>query len=208
MKLLLLLALVGLYSCDLPINCYNSLVAGEWSFKVTKAKPLSNPVDNLCGHKVPDNEKTSLLAKLESDQAFIDAPLVINLRESGEVSIRNEQVFQEVMVKNRRLLKRRGDEQCGVWSMIYNEGFEVRVKGVKLLLFNLYYRENDRWMSNCAKTILGWYQNGDEYGCVIGQKTDGKDIINEANVEGNIVLGGKIIPRVNDAPIFRFLSKY
>ncbi len=72
------------------------------------------------------------------------------------MTVRNEQVFQEIMVKNRRL-KRRAEDQCGVWSMIYNEGFEVRVRGVKLLLFNQYYKENNRWMSNCAKTLLGWY---------------------------------------------------
>ncbi len=77
MKLLLLVALVGLHSCDLPINCYNSLVAGEWAFRVTKAKPFSNPVDNLCGHKIPDDEKTSYLAKLEKDQVLIEASLVL-----------------------------------------------------------------------------------------------------------------------------------
>lgn len=59
------------------------------------------------------------------------------------------------MTRNRRLKKRQ--EECAVWSMIYNEGFEVRVKGVKLLLFNYYYKEGGRWMSNCAKTLLGWY---------------------------------------------------
>jgi hypothetical protein len=75
--------------------------------------------------------------------------------------------------------------------MIYNEGFEVRYKGVHFLLFNQYYKDPhnpSQYLSNCAQTLLGWWQSGDDYGCIQGTKADGKDIINAQNTEGNIVL--------------------
>ena len=77
-----------------------------------------------------------------------------------------------------------------MWSMVYNEGFEIRIEKMKILLFNKYFKKDDKFMSNCGKTLIGWYRNeeSEEYGCIKGEKADGKDLINDNNLLGNIVL--------------------
>ncbi len=84
--------------------------------------------------------------------------------------------------------------------MIYNEGFEVRVDSLRMLLFNKYFKDDsnpNNYLSNCAKTLVGWYRHGDseQYGCIQGEKEDGKDLINDNNTEGSIVLQGKCISK-------------
>ena len=80
-----------------------------------------------------------------------------------------------------------------MWTMIYNEGFEIRIKSLRILLFNKYFKDEKNpanYLSNCAKTLIGWYRysESEEYGCIQGEKEDGKDMINDNNTEGNIVL--------------------
>jgi len=74
--------------------------------------------------------------------------------------------------------------------MVYNEGFEIRYKGITILLFNDYYRVKDsKFRCNCGKTLVGWYNiNGNMMGCVVGSRSDNQDMINDSNLEGNIVL--------------------
>jgi len=50
------------------------------------------------------------------------------------------------------------------WTMIYDEGFELRYNGHRIFVFSEYYlnpNKNDRnskHLSNCAKTLVGWYK--------------------------------------------------
>jgi hypothetical protein len=55
--------------------------------------------------------------------------------------------------------------------MIYNEGFEIRIKSLRILLFNKYFKDEKNpanYLSNCAKTLIGWYRysESEEYGCI------------------------------------------
>jgi hypothetical protein len=52
--------------------------------------------------------------------------------------------------------------------MVYNEGFEIRFRNIIIFVFNEYMKKEEKWLSNCGKTILGWYRNtiNNEYGCI------------------------------------------
>lgn len=67
--------------------------------------------------------------------------------------------------------------------MVYNEGFEIRYKGIIIMLFNEYNQYKGKFKCNCGKSLLGWYKTADDlFGCVVGQRSDGKDMINDGNV--------------------------
>ena len=43
---------------------------------------------------------------------------------------------------------------------VYNEGFEIKLQNnISLLVFNKYFFKDGEFLSNCAKTIVGWYQD-------------------------------------------------
>ena len=73
------------------------------------------------------------------------------------------------------------------WSMVYDEGFEIRLGPVKIFFFSMYFKnKNDKkFLSNCARTLIGWYHNNktNEFCCVRAIKSGGKDIINKANAQ-------------------------
>jgi cathepsin C len=46
----------------------------------------------------------------------------------------------------------------GDWTMIYDEGFEVHLKGVKYMAFSKYVSDGSYdYKSECSKTLVGWY---------------------------------------------------
>lgn len=65
--------------------------------------------------------------------------------------------------------------------MIYNEGFEIIINKHRLFLFNKYFKENDKFKSDCSQTLVGWYHEEDtnKYACVRGFKTDGSSKVVE-----------------------------
>jgi len=40
--------------------------------------------------------------------------------------------------------------------MIYDEGFEVKIGDLQLFHFSHYKKENGKFVTNCALTLLGW----------------------------------------------------
>jgi cathepsin C len=63
---------------------------------------------------------------------------------------------------------KKNNEDDNIWSMVYNEGFEIRYKKIVLFVFNEYFKKDEKWYSNCGKSLIGWYKNTltNEYGCV------------------------------------------
>jgi cathepsin C len=65
--------------------------------------------------------------------------------------------------------------------MVYDEGFEVRVNnGTEVYFAFSKYSKNDnsnknitsQWVSQCYSTLIGWYRNGENWGCFYGKKDD------------------------------------
>lgn len=47
----------------------------------------------------------------------------------------------------------------GQWTMIYDEGFEVKLNDVNYLAFSKYSPNGNDYKSHCGETLIGWYNN-------------------------------------------------
>jgi cathepsin C len=70
----------------------------------------------------------------------------------------------------------KGKEHKGTWTMIYDEGFEVRIKGHKFFAYSMYQEKDGKDVSYCDKTHPGWYHPDElldtsSWGCYTAQKT-------------------------------------
>ena len=43
--------------------------------------------------------------------------------------------------------------------MIYDEGWEVKLDGITYFAFSKYFVEDNRYLSNCSETLVGWYHD-------------------------------------------------
>ena len=70
----------------------------------------------------------------------------------------------------------------GTWTMIYDEGFEVVIAGLRFFAFNKYVPKSpesltkdaiEDYISICDETLVGWFhkQDGTHWGCYHGKKT-------------------------------------
>lgn len=62
-----------------------------------------------------------------------------------------------------------------LWTMIYDEGFEINYQHQRIFLYNQYYadpKNATNILSNCSSTIVGWYHDysTNEYTCIKGTK--------------------------------------
>jgi len=65
------------------------------------------------------------------------------------------------------------DDSEGHWTMIYDEGFEVNVRGLSFVAFsNFTFDAHKRNQSHCGETMVGWYRNIDrtKFGCWYGSR--------------------------------------
>lgn len=140
--------------CDLPIHCLKHEVEGIWEFTVAPAKE-EKLLDNLCHHNVPGNpeyEWTATQDKLPySDEA---TTVEIELNANYDAVVQDEDIE---------------DPQNGRWTLIYDEGMEVRIPGASFFVFFSYrpWEYSDGYTNDCDKTLLGWYFNTETemYGC-------------------------------------------
>merc|ERR1719262_1324527 len=71
------------------------------------------------------------------------------------------------------------DGAVGMWTMIYDEGFEVAVGGQTFFAFSKFEFVNDPVkgrtnVSHCDQTEVGWYHTEDrsQWGCYFAKKVD------------------------------------
>lgn len=60
----------------------------------------------------------------------------------------------------------------GEWTMVYDEGFEIRHKNTKYFAFSKYDPQPGGAVSYCDQTLIGWYNNKDtgDRGCYRASK--------------------------------------
>jgi len=132
-------------AADLPVHCLRHEVTGDWTFFLGK----TGPTRTACGHNRPDVEETQ--------------PVRTVVGETSEMP---------VFLSSPNVAKAQG--QTGTWTMVYDEGFEVRVgKQVFFAFSNFTYDEGHHNQTHCDATMVGWYSNTDrsEFGCYYGVKS-------------------------------------
>jgi len=141
-------------SSDLPVHCVRHQVIGEWRFTLG---PESDQRSS-CGHQRPD---------VETAQPS---------RESLAWHEKATNLMVTLKAPNQAETAR---DSRGLWTMIYDEGFEVRVGGLNFFAFSNFTFEHDdahkklsHNVSHCGDTMVGWYQNFDrtKFGCYYGSK--------------------------------------
>lgn len=146
LKMWTTLFLVAGVTADLPVHCLRHQVEGEWRFELGKSRARRTS----CGHARPDAEdkqpQRSLFAS--ADQ------LMVMLREPNVAAT--------------------GRDDQGSWTMVYDEGFEVKVAGLTFFAFSNFTYEgpSKHNVSHCGDTMVGWYRNEDRtlYGCYYATK--------------------------------------
>jgi len=144
--------LAALVVADLPVHCLRSEVVGAWTFELEAAAEQRSS----CGHKRPDaaNSQPRLLG---GEAAATKLVMLHEPADGASVAT---------------------GEQNGTWTMIYDEGFEVRVDGNVFFAFS-YFDEGAPDPSGspstrrCGQTLKGWYHDSEgKFGCFIGHKQD------------------------------------
>lgn len=80
-----------------------------------------------CGHDVPDSDKTSY--KAGWDDFKVSYNLDVVLTEDYEVKHVGEE-YQKIYILC--------SAAVGKWTMVYDEGFEIQMKGTKYMAFSKY----------------------------------------------------------------------
>jgi len=126
--------------------------------------PQTHDHTHTCGYSVPD----------KNDQHF--HPPQSNYRFQGINSV-------ELNLETPNIVKDADGKPVGTWTMVYDEGFEVRANGLVYFAFNKYRPkpgtstssdEVRDYISECGETMIGWYHgwesDSDKWGCWQGLK--------------------------------------
>ena len=85
-------------NADLPVHCLRHQIAGGWTFHLSE--PTSERTK--CGHQSPDSKGAQPSVNMN------DYPTTLNVNLEGTSSAMS-------------------DGEMGSWTMVYDEGFEVKV---------------------------------------------------------------------------------
>lgn len=153
------------FLCDLPVHCIARNIEGAWIFHMMDPFPLhTDPQLYRCGHSQPDRNTDHIYHNFKSD-----------FKENLKASI-----FIEMKMPN--LVLNDKSDQIGNWTMIYDEGWEVRLEDYTFLAFSYYFKEDliephddddeqtKGYASSCNKTFLGWFTKGRQRGCFFAEK--------------------------------------
>lgn len=138
-----LLCLLPLASSDLPVHCLSEEIAGTWTLHLGKPSKTRNS----CGHAHPDNEKK----QPPTDAWLADAPY------------RTEQITLD---NKHGAVMKGGNHGAGTWTLIYDEGWEVRFDKLSFFAFSRFDWVGTQNITSCGATMVGWYNdNREEWGC-------------------------------------------
>lgn len=148
-KILLTLSVVLPVTADLPVHCLRHQVLGEWEF----ALEAPGPKRTHCGHHTPDVEENQPRG---NDPALRKDTKRVTLLDPASATTPKD--------------------QKGYWTMVYDEGFEVRIEGLRFFAFSRFDLTHENGVkkniSHCGETLRGWYRNEarTQWGCYHAQK--------------------------------------
>ncbi|SBT82795.1 dipeptidyl aminopeptidase 2, putative [Plasmodium ovale] len=203
---------IGLVRGDLPIHALMGDVTGVWKFSVTKK--LSDRPEH-CGGGIPNRNSENLSSDLTNYERFLER--TYGELESFSVNLTMEKinVSNEPPPRNRWtfLAVRSADlanKVVGRWTMVYDEGFEVRLKGRRYFGLFKYERQSSEKCpepienksatdANCYQTDprkikIGWMLDEKvekksktkifHWGCFYAQKND-KAVVSSFVIQGS-----------------------
>lgn len=174
---------------DLPVHCLTKQITGSWSFFLSSLTP-NRP---SCGHQHPDRNTDHLKSDPKTSFERI-------LKESSlkETLLLEKSIYMSLLLPN--LIEGPLKEALGNWTMVYDEGFELRTFERTFFAFSRYSFNGDRgpkdtddedtngYKSLCNETFIGWFREGSNgyWGCFYGVKTE-DPIENNTKYNGNTV---------------------
>jgi len=189
LALIVLLALIRDVRSDLPVHCLTSDVAGIWRFCLDRDRDVQLP---RCGSDTPNTNLGNL--RLSNYSSWLEA----NRGGVGEcitVQLTTDEAADGTSGREdwKRLVVRDGDRtsgDIGRWTMVYDEGFEVRLDNGRVLFAFSHYAPTSEancppphngqgednhgrtqcYVSHCHRTQIGWHSDASEYGCFVGSK--------------------------------------
>ena len=162
---------------DLPVNCKAEDVFGTWKFYIEAFSfvPSLSNIKTTCGHGFP-NTISKVIGDTDYNYFKSNTSITITLGSDFNVY---ENTFK-----------------VGYWTQIYNQAFLIKYKDVILTAsFKYYLDTNDKvtYVSNCGKTMIGWYNEGEMWSCMYGMRINNensylsfiqvknKNILNDSN---------------------------
>jgi len=164
--ILLILVINFLFiNSDLPVHCKREQIEGEWIFRVeSKSFEASlNDPQTSCGHGFPDRIERTVGDKNFRFDSYRDLTLFLGSDYKIYESKENKKIV-------------------GHWTPIYDEAFVVYYGNSVFTAFMKYYLKDSssyddkNYISNCDKTMIGWYvpdsnQNNKNWSCFFGFKS-------------------------------------
>ncbi|CRH02894.1 dipeptidyl aminopeptidase 2, putative [Plasmodium relictum] len=157
--------LICLVRSDLPIHALMGDVQGVWKIKQTKK--ISEKPEN-CGGGIPNRNSENLSSSIKYYKRFLENKYgsleeikikltMEKIKITNEIKPRDQWTYLAVKSYD-------NDQIIGYWTMVYDEGFEIRLKGKRYFGFFKYERNSNRY---CPQSIED--KNFDEEECY---KTD------------------------------------
>lgn len=167
-SIILILSITYFTHADIPTHCKKSQVVGTWTIKATKGEVITGDAkyQYTCGHNNPTFTETAY--KVKMDESLFTEEIIIEMQPDDSVAI---------SLNDKTSLK-------GIWTMVYDEGFDIRInkeegvnKELSYFAF-LRYDKNDKtnkninsnYASYCYETLIGWFKDGEKQGCFKAHK--------------------------------------
>lgn len=162
---LILILNISYISSDLPVHCKREQIEGLWTFRIEKYSFNAdlNIARTSCGHGFPDKIEKTVGDNNFSFLSFYDI----------EVTLASDYKIYDSIKK-----------EIGHWTPVYDEAFVAYVKRENgktsvFTSFLKYYKQtpsDQKYQSNCDKTMIGWYQpdekeNNKNWSCFFGFKS-------------------------------------
>jgi cathepsin C len=152
---------------DLPNHCLWNQVKGTWKFHM--------------GARGGDkNVKCSKASNNYGSGDFGLGSPAYETKESVDIELKAPNIAEMTLD---------GKKHIGTWTMIYDEGFEVRVNKHKFFAFSKYENNGMQSKSLCHQTFPGWFHDATNpdrhsWGCYHGQKQqEGGEVVEHEMVD-------------------------